>query len=399
MRCLLCGAEMRLENEPGDDTSLASGLECCTFKCLGCGDVEQRLLLQRDADLIRARAAPSAAEMVPSRTAVETLSPSAAPTASPLPVVEHPGAPAVRLSRRLLSSSGRLSRLVLRQFGRGLKVRSALQNAVTPATPARSSGTPSVQNTPATSSGPAEPVSPPSIAPIMVSLANEAEGREEVLRRAMMIHQVRPSDSSANTSGDPRPAVEPAFIPITLAISETGSETKLRDTPDSKADEPASVAAPDLPTSVSKADPLSQTDGSNSSPSELMAVGWRPNHLALGRPALDAASSLTRARAQSVPSNPDTTAQSTSRAKADLKIRAEVARSSETKHSASRRIVVRIQYDPVKSKYLAIDINSGFAILRHHDSARLRAICDRMNVQIDGEGSSKVKWNEASKNP
>jgi hypothetical protein len=61
---------------------------------------------------------------------------------------------------------------------------------------------------------------------------------------------------------------------------------------------------------------------------------------------------------------------------------------------------VRIQYDPAKSKYLAIDINTGFAILRHHDGARLRAICDRMNVQIiDGEGSSKVKWDEASRKP
>jgi hypothetical protein len=56
---------------------------------------------------------------------------------------------------------------------------------------------------------------------------------------------------------------------------------------------------------------------------------------------------------------------------------------------------VRIRYDPAKSKYLAVDINSGFAILRHPDGVRLRAICDRMNVQIvDNDGSSKVKRDE-----
>jgi len=101
-----------------------------------------------------------------------------------------------------------------------------------------------------------------------------------------------------------------------------------------------------------------------------------------------------------VPSKQGLDRTSYKRVKAGHEIRTEFARSPETESSASRRIVVRIQYDPAKSKYLAIDINTGFAILRHHDGARLRAICDRMNVQIvDGEGSSKAKWNEASRKP
>ena len=48
----------------------------------------------------------------------------------------------------------------------------------------------------------------------------------------------------------------------------------------------------------------------------------------------------------------------------------------------SPMIVVQIRYDAQKSKYIAKDINSDLGILRHEDSARLRAMCDRLGWQI-----------------
>jgi hypothetical protein len=46
------------------------------------------------------------------------------------------------------------------------------------------------------------------------------------------------------------------------------------------------------------------------------------------------------------------------------------------------RIAVQIGYDPQKAKYVAKDAKSGFSILRHQDSARLRTMCDRMGWHV-----------------
>jgi hypothetical protein len=46
------------------------------------------------------------------------------------------------------------------------------------------------------------------------------------------------------------------------------------------------------------------------------------------------------------------------------------------------RIAVQIDYDPQKAKYVAKDAKSGFSILRHQDSARLRAMCDQMGWHV-----------------
>jgi hypothetical protein len=51
---------------------------------------------------------------------------------------------------------------------------------------------------------------------------------------------------------------------------------------------------------------------------------------------------------------------------------------------------VRIHHDPQKAKYVAQDITSGLRILRHEDSARLRAMCDRMGWQVIEDGALKV---------
>src|ERR1700687_4692707 len=40
--------------------------------------------------------------------------------------------------------------------------------------------------------------------------------------------------------------------------------------------------------------------------------------------------------------------------------------------------IVQIHHDPDDAAYVAIDANSGLSVLRHQDSARLRAMCGRI---------------------
>ena len=44
--------------------------------------------------------------------------------------------------------------------------------------------------------------------------------------------------------------------------------------------------------------------------------------------------------------------------------------------------VVQIQRDPDEPSFVAKDTKSGLSVLRHHDSARLRAMCDRIGWQV-----------------
>ena len=47
MRCVPCGAEMRLMQVVGDDTMMVPGYEHHTFECSTCGEVERRLVFNR----------------------------------------------------------------------------------------------------------------------------------------------------------------------------------------------------------------------------------------------------------------------------------------------------------------------------------------------------------------
>jgi hypothetical protein len=61
---------------------------------------------------------------------------------------------------------------------------------------------------------------------------------------------------------------------------------------------------------------------------------------------------------------------------------ATVVSSARAERSSASRIVVQIHYDLQKTKFVAKDTKSGLSVLRHHDSARLRAMCDRMGWQV-----------------
>jgi hypothetical protein len=48
MRCMACGAEMRVVQVVPDETLEVPGYEHHTLQCSGCNDVEQRLVFNRD---------------------------------------------------------------------------------------------------------------------------------------------------------------------------------------------------------------------------------------------------------------------------------------------------------------------------------------------------------------
>jgi hypothetical protein len=71
---MACGAEMRLMSAVPDETLMVPGYEHHTLQCMGCNDIERRLVFNRE------RAAQAAAEQV-----VED----AAPPVSPEPANAH----------------------------------------------------------------------------------------------------------------------------------------------------------------------------------------------------------------------------------------------------------------------------------------------------------------------
>jgi hypothetical protein len=52
--------------------------------------------------------------------------------------------------------------------------------------------------------------------------------------------------------------------------------------------------------------------------------------------------------------------------------------------------VVQIHHDLDDAAYVAIDAKSGLSVLRHQDSARLRAMCDRIGWQVVGGGGASA---------
>jgi hypothetical protein len=69
---------------------------------------------------------------------------------------------------------------------------------------------------------------------------------------------------------------------------------------------------------------------------------------------------------------------------------AKVARSMRMKKPVTDR-VVEICHDPHEAIYFAKDTKSGLSVLRHQDSARLRAMCDRIGWQVREGGTERAK--------
>jgi hypothetical protein len=488
MRCLACGAEMRLEEEVRDETVAVSGFKRHTFKCSVCGDVEQRLTFSREVE-------PSPADAVSLHSEAplppETPLHSEAPLVSPPSAAEHEEAAAPNVTKNVCSKFARISRAAVRRLSRGMTFRSALPNVATPPTSASLCEPVSDPNLPPTSPAPAEPESARAIvpAPVLRETDTDIEECENLLRRAINLVHVptRSSPQSESATQGILPAVGSAAPAITSSLLEPGLAASALATSSSEADpelvesaapaiaasvpepepdapatatglsktEPASLtiassfselgpaapaigtshpetarapavasaisepglAAPALPASHSEAEPVAAAGASSlpeprsAAPAIAASVPQRAAPAAATRPsdveptARATATSLLEAVSATPPiatstsaAEPGAPATSASPPKPESETPAELAQFPRAERSPASRVVVQIQYDPVKAKYVATDIKTGFRILRHQDSTRLREICDRMNLQVvEGAVASEGYWSQVSR--
>jgi hypothetical protein len=72
MRCMACGAEMRLMQVVPDDTMMVAGYEHHTLQCTGCDEVERRLVFSREKTPVESVPAPPAKREAPETKAPET---------------------------------------------------------------------------------------------------------------------------------------------------------------------------------------------------------------------------------------------------------------------------------------------------------------------------------------
>jgi hypothetical protein len=191
MRCLACGAEMRLEQVARDATLSVPGFERQTFMCSACGDIEQRLAFTK-------RFAPSHTEPVPLHTA-------------PSFAVKNEGAAAAGIVRRgfakLCDAVGRRLNFSHTKTSRSAELLSVPVTPHTTAPPAED--VPAlpfelvlVPKTPPTSLRPPEAVSAPRIKPSSVSPKsdNDFDECEALLRSAIEMVRGRTRSSQIRTS-------------------------------------------------------------------------------------------------------------------------------------------------------------------------------------------------------
>jgi hypothetical protein len=116
MRCLTCGAEMRLERVAADDSMPVPGFEHHTFICSACGDIERRRILNRQGG----------------RTHADLVALHTAPPISPSATIEHEGATASTFVKRVFAKLYRVSNAI----GRRKASRSIVSDSTKPPTPA-----------------------------------------------------------------------------------------------------------------------------------------------------------------------------------------------------------------------------------------------------------------------
>ena len=85
MRCLACGAEMRLMQVARDETMMVSGYEHHALQCPACGEVERRMVFNSGEPSRAAEPAAPSAIPAPTAPSVERASPPTVPTAPAAP--------------------------------------------------------------------------------------------------------------------------------------------------------------------------------------------------------------------------------------------------------------------------------------------------------------------------
>jgi hypothetical protein len=265
MRCLACGAEMRLMQVARDETMMVSGYEHHALQCPACGEVERRMVFN-SGEPSRA-AEPAAPSAIPAPAAAPPAEPVSRPTAPPAataPAVERASPPTVPTA---------------------------------PAAPTAAAALP-------------KPMPSPTAPPASASPA------------------VKPEWPSIETMAQLAKSPSPATAPLKSIVAEDDGE-----------------------------------DGGQ----------------AMLQRAIEMVRSSTR-RAQPAKSQP--TSQPATPAK--------LARPMRMKKPVTDR-VVEICHDPHEAIYFAKDTKSGLSVLRHQDSARLRAMCDRIGWQVIEGGTERAK--------
>jgi hypothetical protein len=99
MRCLACGAEMRLVQVARDDTMMVSGYEHHALQCPACGEVERRMVFNSgEPSRVAEPAAPSPMPAPSAPAPAEPISDRVGGTAK-ASAVAHDGAAGVSVRR------------------------------------------------------------------------------------------------------------------------------------------------------------------------------------------------------------------------------------------------------------------------------------------------------------
>jgi hypothetical protein len=271
MRCLVCGAEMRLEQVARDDSMSVPGFEHHTFMCSACGDTEQRYVFTRHEG--QSRTGP-------------------APHISPSSIFEIPSAAAVGIVRRVVAK--------LRSISHAMKGRLVFGHGnATPVSVVPTTG----QSIPTTGHKSAPPIAPASATPVEVASVPEPPPASISHAEAALV----PTASSSPVSSESDKDLDECEALLRRAIEMVRGPTQ------------SSQTAP----SVAEATSETPAENVSSAPAET-SLAWQ--------------------------------------------------------------VVVQIHHDSEKAKYVAKDTKSGLSVLGHQDSARLRAMCDRMGWQVvDGQ--------------
>ena len=208
MRCLSCGAEMRLEQVAGDDTAPVPGFERHTFRCSACGDVEERRVFSGQAG-----GTPAAPVVV-----------GAAPPISPAAAGENENPAAPAFAKRILATLNRAWYAVAGRKG----------SDPLPVPPEEASSNPWLE--PSTDR-PSKVISGvvPERPPGPLAAAAQAKPSppdsdfdecEALLKRAIeMVHgDMRPAEPGSTASGSPDAG---AIAPISTEIGTDGSSDQL----------------------------------------------------------------------------------------------------------------------------------------------------------------------------
>jgi hypothetical protein len=325
MRCLSCGAQMRLQQVAGDESVAVAGFEHHTFTCPACGEVERRRVFTK--------------ERTP-RILVH-----AAPAISPAFAMADESTPAPTLAKRMRATLGRAWQAVAPRKPSAASHPVAAAAAATGSAPARHE----------LLANAAAPPIPASIAPIpsmaparrqltetlgepiatSAAIASEPDSGldecEALLRRAIEIVH---GDACSPESGSPdTPSRQPSARP-----GETESPIKGRDehAPSQRSAEPQLMPRVPAP---------APTPGATTAPSQPAAEPIAPL----------------------VP---------------HVIVAAAPKSSSVPPEQKPRPVVVQIHHDHSRGRYVAKDTTSGLGLLRHQDELWLRAMCERMGWKV-----------------